>query len=103
MSEKLYTEVHYRAFLDKLSEAHISVLSIITDNNLIPKKDIISLMSENYSKNPVVAAIDALLFAGLISFEYSKRQHKFFLSDDGKAFTEYVAKQFEEENSNGSL
>ncbi|MGV2887620.1 hypothetical protein [Paenibacillus taichungensis] len=92
MPERLYSEVHFNAFMERLSQAHMSVLSIVTENNLIPKKDIIEKLSDTYSKNPIVNAIDALLFAGLISFKYVKKQHQFYLSEDGKAFNEFAYK-----------
>ncbi|RRJ54899.1 hypothetical protein EHV15_35600 [Paenibacillus oralis] len=97
MPERLYSEIHYQGFLDRLSQAHVSVLNIVTDNNLIPKKDIIDKLSDIYSKNPIVNAIDALLFAGLISFKYVKKQHQFYLSEDGKAFNDYATRMMKEE------
>lgn len=97
MPERLYSEVHYRAMFDRLTDAHMSVLSIVTENNLIPKKDIIEKMSGSYSKNPIVNAIDALLFVGLIAYKYDKKQHRFYLSEDGKAFNEFVSKHMIEE------
>ena len=90
MGERLYTELHYEAFFQKLSDAQIHVLYVLTENDLIPKKGIIEKLSEHYSKNPVVNAIDSLQFAGLIDFQYLKKQHKYFLSDDGIAFNEFV-------------
>lgn len=97
MPDRVYSDEHYRAFWDRLNEAHISVLNIVTENNFIPKKDIIEKLNDSYSKNPIVNAIDALLFAGLIQFKYSKKQHLFYLSEDGKAFTAFAIKQSEEE------
>lgn len=97
MPERLYSELHYRAFYEKLNQAHADVLYIVTQNSYIPKKDIIDKLSGSYSKNPIVNAIDALLFAGLISYRYVKKQHQFYLSEDGLAFNEYAKKVMEEE------
>lgn len=97
MPERLYLEHHYKAFFNKLKDPHILVLSTITENNLISTKDIIETLKEQYSKNPIVNAIDALLFAGLIDFKYEKKQHRYYLSEDGKLFNEYASKVFQEE------
>lgn len=90
MGERLYTEYHYEAFFQKLTDAQIHVLYLLTENELIPKKGIIEMLSDHYSKNPIVNAIDSLQFAGLIDFQYLKKQHKYYLSDDGIAFNEFV-------------
>lgn len=76
---------------------------VITENSYIAKKDIIEKLSSEYSKNPIVAAIDALLFAGLISYRYSRKQHQYYLSADGVAFSEYANNQLQEESQNGTL
>ena len=94
MSSRLFTDEHFAAFFSRLNQQHISVLNVITENSYIPKKDIIERLSVNYSKNPIVGAIDALLFAGLISYRYSERQHQYYLSEDGIAFNNFVITQF---------
>lgn len=103
MSSKLYSDEHYQAFYSRLTQQQISVLAVIMGNNYIAKKDIIEKLSDEYSKNPIVAAIDALLFAGLINYRYSRKQHQFYLSEDGIAFSDYANKQIQEENQNGTL
>lgn len=103
MSTQMYNELHYDAFLSKLTKQQTSVLSIVTENPYISKTDIIEKMKFEHSKNPTVAAIDSLYFAGLISFRYKDKQHQYFLTDDGIAFTQYVDKKLSEELKHGAL
>jgi hypothetical protein len=103
VSSRLYTDEHYQAFLSRLTKQHISVLMVITENSYISKTEIIEKLSGEYSKNPIVAAIDALLFAGLITYRYREKQHQYYLSEDGIAFNEYANKKIQEESNHGTL
>jgi hypothetical protein len=96
LPERLYSESHYQAFLDRLSENHIAVLSVIAENSHIQKNDIIAKLKGQLSKVPVIGAIQALEFSGLIKYKYSKRRHLYYLSEDGLAFSDYAQQKMQE-------
>jgi len=98
----MYNDEHFQAFYSRLTKQQISVLGVVTENSYISKSEIIEKLKDEYSKNPIVAAIDSLTFAGLITFRYKDKQHQYYLSEDGIAFNEYASKKLQEELSHGS-
>ena len=94
-NEIIYDEKHFRFFYEKLTDSQQEILCIIGQNKEINKKELIN--ESSYSRFIVYASVEALYFAGFIDFKTVGRQHVYYLTPAGFAFSEYLLSLIEKE------
>lgn len=85
---RLYHDVHYETFYQRMTEPIKEVLCIIGENGEINKQTIIE--KSRYSKTVVHACVEALYFPGLLKARTSRRETLYSLSEEGLGFVDYL-------------